>query len=105
MIQLLVFHHKEKRWWWFEQYVRTPYKRGGIIEVYAQESGIDIVNRRSHLRVIRVMGNIFYDEGVQYRKGRVLLKKLPKDKRKVLRRTGRVDIKKEVFLQALEGEK
>lgn len=103
MIQLLLFHHKERPW--FGYHIRPHYKQGGIIEVYAQNSGIDIVKRRSHLRVIRVLGNIFYEEGVQYRKGRVLLKKLPKDKRKILRRTGRVDIKKEVFLQALEGEK
>ncbi len=101
MIQLLVFHHKERR---LAFRIHPHYKRGGIIEVYAELAGIDKVDRKSHLRVIRVKG-ISYDEGVKYRHKRVLFKNLPRADRKELRRTGTVNIKSEVFYYAIQGEK
>lgn len=97
MIQLLVFHHKERR---FAFRIHPHYKRGGIIEVYEELAGIDKVDRKSHLRVIRVKG-ISYEEGVKYRKKRVHIRKLPRDVRKELRRTGKANIKSDVFYQAI----
>lgn len=70
--------------------------------MYPGSSGIDIVNKKSHLRVVRVE-NVDYD--VQYRRRRLILRKLPRKDKKVLRRTGRVDINKEAFLHALKGVK
>lgn len=102
MVQFLIFHHREKRW--FGE-IRPHYKKGGIIEVYADGALIDRVNRRSHLRVVRVKGNMFYDEGMMYRHKRILLKKLPRSDRIKLRRQGTVGIYKDVFYKAIEGEK
>jgi len=101
MIQLLIFHHKEKR---LAFRVHPRYKRGGIIEVYAKHAKIDQVKRGSYLRNITVK-DILYAHGVQYRHRRILLKKLPKADQKELRRKGRVIIDKDVFYQSLEGEK
>lgn len=108
MIQLLIFHHKERR---LAFRIHPRYKKGGIIEVYAKHAKIDNINNRSthfrvwsHLRIITVE-NILYVHGAKYRHRRILLKELPKENRKELRRTGKIIIKEDVFYQSLEGEK
>lgn len=98
MIKLLVFHHKQRR---FALRIHPHYKPGGIIEVYAKHATIDQVTRRSHLCIITVK-DIIYEDGIQYRKRRVLFKKLTKADRKELRRTAKVLIDEAVFYKILE---
>jgi len=105
MVQFLCFHHKERPWWGY--HIKTPYVRGSIIEVYADGQTIDYIYRRfwddwGYLRIVRVKGDMYYDEAKQFR-GRVIdFKLLPKEEYKKLKRTGTANIYKQDFYKALK---
>jgi len=108
MVQFLIFHHRERPHFGYR--IRTPYKKGDIIEVYEDGALIDKIHRQfgvdwSYVRIIRVICDMYYDEGIKYyRKGRILFKMLSKEKRRQLRKTGTTELYKEEFYKALEGE-
>jgi len=106
MVQFLCFHHKERPWWGY--HIKPPYVKGSIIEVYADGEICDTIKRNiwhdwGYLRIVRVKGDLYYDEAVKY-KGRVInFKLLPEKEYKNLRKTGMANIYKQDFYKALQG--
>jgi len=101
MVQFLVFHHRERPH--FGYHIRTPYKKWTIIDVYEDGQIMDRVRGWGYLRVLRVKGNMYYDEGLNYLRKRFNARLLPKKNLKELRWKGKTDIYRKEFLKAIEG--